>query len=113
MKKSKSKNSSKKPIRSREAIEKELERYRQLMDETMKNLVRVSMLGGAKIKLPLAIAGILIFAIGGVAIVASTVYDIHINGHFTYLGILGMMFGVATLIIGYMVTHKGVKGSWL
>jgi hypothetical protein len=91
----------------------DLEKYRKLLDETLKDLRKMYELKYNKINPALAIAGVLIVAIGGVIITYSTSMDVFIHERITFWGSMGIFFGISTAFVGYIIAHRGFKGCWL
>lgn len=91
----------------------DLEKYRQLLDDTIKNLRKMYELKYNKINPALAISGILLLAIGGVAVAYSTSIDVITHKTITFWGSAGIFVGLSIAFLGYIIAHKGLKGSWL
>ncbi len=91
----------------------ELEKYRQLLDETLKNLRKLYESKYNKINPVLAILGILTLAIGGVIIVYTASVDVFKHETLTFWGLVGVFIGLSIAFLGYIIAHRGFKGSWL
>ncbi len=90
-----------------------MEVYRQLLEDTLKNLRKMYEAKYSKINPVLALTGILIVGLGGVLIAYSASADMLNNETITFWGAVGIFLGLSVAFFGYIVAHRGFKGSWL
>ena len=91
----------------------DLEVYRKLLEDTLRNLRKMHEAKYIKINPALALAGVLIVAIGGVIAAYSSSVDVFKNERITLWGSVGIFIGLSIAFVGYIVAHRGFKGSWL
>jgi hypothetical protein len=99
-------------VKRRKRLE-DLEKYRQVLDDLLKNLTKMREIKYNKINPMLAIAGVLIVAMGGVILIYSTSIDVFENQMLTVLGVGGIFTGVVLMFVGYIIAHRGLTGYWL
>ena len=91
----------------------ELENYRKLLDDTLKKLIKIHDVKDGKKNLLFAALGICMIGLGGVAIVLSTSVGRNADGSLSVFNVLVIFLGVSLAFIGYILSHKGLKGTWL
>jgi hypothetical protein len=91
----------------------ELEKYRQLMDETFRNLRKIYDAKYKEIDPIMAIVGIVTLAMGGVVVVYSGFTDVLMHERITVWGMAGIFVGFSVCFLGYIVAHKGLTRCWL
>jgi hypothetical protein len=99
--------------KTRKRIEKDLEKYVQVLDDILTSLTKMREIKRSKINLSLAVTGILILALGGVTAIYTVSADFQNNQMLTAFGIIGIFIGVLMIFIGYIIAHRGFTGYWL
>ena len=91
----------------------ELDDYRKLMDETIAELSRLYAEKEGNLRPALAIAGVLLMAAGLTGVVYVATMEMWAKGMITALGLVGSFFAFLVSVVGFIVAHKGLKGTWL
>jgi hypothetical protein len=92
----------------------ELEKYRKLLDDTLKSLDKIYKVKKNKINPFLTALGIILVGLGGTVIMIAASSDYNNNSAMiTPFGIVSLFIGLCITFIGYIISHKGLKGSWL
>lgn len=91
----------------------DLEEYRKLMDETIRELNRLYNVKVGKVRPALAVAGVLLMAAGMTGVVHVVNVELWTNRAITVVGLAGVFAGFCVAVTGFIVAHKGLKGTWL
>ncbi len=88
-----------------------LEDYRKLLDNTIKELVKIHSMKDGKRNHIMTAIGICLVGLGGVVVSLSTSFSP--NGLLDPISICVIFAGISTMFMGYIFAHKGLTGCWL
>jgi len=91
----------------------ELDEYRKLMDETIRELNRLYNVKVGKVRPALAVAGVLLMAAGLTGVMYVATVELWAHQAITVNGLAGVFAGFCVGVTGFIVAHKGLKGTWL
>jgi len=91
----------------------ELDDYRKLMDETIREMNRLYNVKVGRMRPALAVAGVLLMAAGLSGVMYVATVELWANQTITPAGLAGVFAGFMVGVVGYILAHKGLKGTWL
>jgi len=91
----------------------ELDDYRKLMDDTLKELDKLYNVKVGKLRPALAVAGVLIMAAGLTGVAYISIIEFLAKRAITPMGLVGVFAGFLVGVVGYILAHRGLKGTWL
>jgi hypothetical protein len=91
----------------------ELDEYRKLMDETIRELNRLYNVKVGQVRPALAVAGVLLMAAGLTGVMYVATVELWAHQTITVNGLAGVFAGFCVGVTGFIVAHKGLKGTWL
>lgn len=91
----------------------ELDDYRKLMDDTLKEMEKLYNIKAGKLRPALAVAGVLIMAAGLTGVTYISIIEFLAKRTITPMGLIGVFAGFLVGVVGYILAHRGLKGTWL
>jgi hypothetical protein len=91
----------------------ELDDYRKLMDDTLKEMEKLYNVKVGKLRPALAIAGVPIMAAGLTGVVYVVTADLWLKRTLTITSLAAIFAFFIVGVVGYILAHRGLKGTWL
>lgn len=95
------------------ARKNELEEYQKLIDDTINELNRLYRIKAGQLRPALAIGGVLLMAAGMTGVMYAVTVGMWSKGTIDAIGLTGVFAGFAVAVLGFIIAHKGLKGTWL
>lgn len=91
----------------------DLDEYRKLMDETIRELNRLYSVKVGQVRPALAVAGVLLMAAGLTGVMYVATMELWASRAITPMGLAEVFAAFCVGVAGFIVAHKGLKGTWL
>jgi len=91
----------------------ELGEYKKLVDDTIRELNKLYAEKQGKVRPALAAAGVLLMAAGLTGVMYVEATEMLAKMMITPMGLFWSFLAFMVGVIGFMLAHKGLKGTWL